>query len=255
MIVSKDPFKDPKYLLYRAQLHATEFKRQVQAFNIANTCTMLSEVDPQTRESVYYLELVETIPIDLSGILFDACNNLRSALDQTLFVLHRGTRNFASFPINVLDSTFRKRTNGIDQRLVSFIEALKPHNGGNRLLTALDAICNTNKHATILEFALVPRCDIAIRMEFPGGAPWAVGRPITSWDTLNGKGEIGRAKEGVTFYTPEKYAVTVGLVEIKGIGHKTAVSLLDEMFSQVQGIIWGLECEALRIGWLERQPV
>jgi len=69
----------------RAKEHVAALERELRAFLESNPYRVGSRHDPKTRNIVYYVESVESVPDCLPLIAGDAIQNLRSALDYLAY--------------------------------------------------------------------------------------------------------------------------------------------------------------------------
>ena len=122
----------------------------------------------QTRECLLRFEQLEDIPPALPLLIGDACNNLRSALDYLLWQLWLRknplfTKN-VKFPIWDNENLFKIRASkdigkdaieGLTDTQRTTIEQLQPYKTGNRALSFLRDVNNSDKHRLIPVFFLI----------------------------------------------------------------------------------------------------
>jgi hypothetical protein len=149
----------------RARKHLSDLEAEVHAFLMSRPYEISNKRDPQTREVVYYATKVNAVPSLIAASSADALQNLRSALDHLTCSLvrtsgHCPTRNtgfpiFASFGIYKAQALEKVR--GMRNEAVVAIDAIKPYNGGNRVLWRLQSLINVNKQGLLNIVGLTSR--------------------------------------------------------------------------------------------------
>jgi hypothetical protein len=145
----------------RAYHHINELDRVLAAFIKSNPYEVVIEEDPHTKQVLYCLSRNADIPVDVSLIVGDILQNLRSSLDHlayALVVANNQTPNTKTyFPITEEvpeptnpKSDFSRKVCGMSQDAINTILLLKPYKGGNHALWGLHALNNWDKHNLIV---------------------------------------------------------------------------------------------------------
>jgi hypothetical protein len=96
-----DIFSSAKSVWRRANHHIADLEVAIKSTAPSRPYTYSAERDKQTGDYLHVLRFSESFSDDASCILFDAINNLRSALDQMTYSVankHRGGNKPAPFP-------------------------------------------------------------------------------------------------------------------------------------------------------------
>ena len=146
--------------LRRAKYHLKVVDDLVEGIKKRNPYHIVDEVvrNGQTRERILRFEQVEDVPPDVSLLIGDICNNLRSALDHLLWQLwllkDPAFEGNVYFPICDSPVAFNdKRTTGYIKGLSEVqkaaIESLQPYKTGNPALSLLRDVNNSDKHRLV----------------------------------------------------------------------------------------------------------
>lgn len=193
-------FRMSKLKVTRAREHLRSLTDTINAYYGTAPMEHREENDPVTRTLVVSARCKSAPPDQISAILGDLMNNLRSALDLLLCDLVRlngaDVKRAHSFPILAEEAAAfpreaRKKTFGISPKAFRLICRLRPHNHGNHLLRALRDFDNANKHTGIIVVA-ASTAKVQINIEMPGAyitphgtlaigpRPQGYGQPITT---------------------------------------------------------------------------
>jgi hypothetical protein len=247
-----DPFHSSKYSLARAKEHVGDFKRQVGEFIKTEPYTFVVEIDPKTSEEVHKVKLSKPMPAALPGIASEAVYHLRSCLDQLIYAVillacGKRVRN-AYFPIARTQGDFENAVKGrlkeVPKEIADLIRGLKPYEGGNIPLVALNALSNTNKHAFIAPTAIVSEGDMSVKGTLCAGA--SVPTPI--WDRTKNDMEIFRQPVGGASQVNIKLSYFVAMHDVEFVDGAPAHAVLDKFVNVVEGILIAVEAEARRLG-------
>jgi hypothetical protein len=183
---------------------------------------------------------------ELSCIAFDAANNLRSALDQTAYATavlagKPKTRN-AYFPIastaSDFDSMIKRRRPDLLPEIIAIFKTFC----GNIWLSALNKLCNTQKHAALIPF----KTDDLQVMYIMNGITLGLGHrwhPETFELEILGSGGADFTKGGGYF----AFGITFTHDDPVIAGSEPA-GLLDGAAIQVDRVINATELECRRLG-------
>jgi hypothetical protein len=243
-----DLFASPKNMLRWGKKRIADLHTEIEVFAKDKPWSYVVEPDPQSRQYLHKLAFTARITDDLPNILFDAANNLRSALDQTAFtvgVRNTGTPNpkFAKFPFGPTELDVINNAAGgckdLPTEIRDFFVSFKPHKRGNAPLWALNELANTPKHKTLKPL-------------FVGA--WIGGSTLPTVSVLK---KWHRERHDIVFANsadPDvrydaNFAFTVAFDDIdETIRGKNPVSVLNAMAGEVERVLVGTEVECRRIG-------
>jgi len=117
----------------------------------------MSRYDNQKRELTHFIDQKENVPAFIALTVGDAIHNLRAALDHVIWaMIGDKARNawsvqfpFARSQADLEDAIQKREIALAGQRVVDVIRQLKPFDGGNRLLYALNKLDVEDKHKLI----------------------------------------------------------------------------------------------------------
>jgi hypothetical protein len=143
--------------IVRAIEHQRGLVEAVRAFLSSSPYRVSTKTDPATRRLIYYVESVQDTPVEISSIIGDILQNLRSALDHLAFELFMvgtlgkaGAGRHVCFPIfddaNGYNSNAAGRLKGVSANVIAAIDATKPYRGGNDVLWRIHRLNNIDKH-------------------------------------------------------------------------------------------------------------
>jgi hypothetical protein len=217
--------------------------------SVLNPYAQVVEHDLNTNENIYKITLVKPMPVALSGIMFDAVNNLRAGLDQAIFAI-AGSNKLRSFPFADTSTDFENAVKGrckdLPDEIVDLVRTFKPYKGGNDLLWALNKRCNSNKHAIDTTVAIARGDATQSIVEFRG--PGSLSRSV--WDRAKNEMEIARLKPGGTFQMNFQVDGFIAIRDVEIVDGEPAPALLNEFIRIVEGIVMAIEAESKRIGLL-----
>jgi hypothetical protein len=145
----------------RAKKHVIDLESAWSAFLKTNPYEIVPKDDPQAAERTYFLRQAKEIPSNISLIIGDVLQNLRSALDHVAY--HLAVVNSASaktlattyFPIFPGPVEYHagkgRKIDGLRQDAVKAIDSVEPYGGGKGdLLWVLHTLNNVDKHKLLL---------------------------------------------------------------------------------------------------------
>ena len=151
--------------LERAKKHVSELGYEAHAFLQSRPYEVSGRQNPQTGEVVYYASKVDDVPPSIATISADALQNLRGVLDHLTCDLveisgNCVTRN-TGFPVfaslGIYKAQASEKVRGMRKDMADAIDAIKPYNGGNKVLWRLHSLNNVNKHRLLNIVGLASR--------------------------------------------------------------------------------------------------
>ncbi len=248
-----DPLHSSKYCLSHAKHRINELIGVINSFAETNPCKSFIEIDANTGESVLKVKLTKPMPVDVPGIVFDALNCLRSALDHAGYAVCIAARingQNAHFPFGdtVGEVIGRAKGNGrsrdIPQEIFNAMVDCKPYLCGNNTLWALNRLCNRNKHDFIIPYAVAsPVFAWSISNNFQ-----SVRASQRKWDRAKNEMEVARAVPGVKFQDNINFSAYVIFEEMEVVGLRPVDNVLNEMLEAVCASLSTISKEAYRLG-------
>jgi hypothetical protein len=206
------------------------------------------ETDPDTSEEVHKIKLVKPMPVDLPGLVFDAINNLRSALDQAIYALKpvRGKYTYFPFASDAVhfENAIKGRCKNLPQEIRDVLRTFKPYKGGNNLLWALNELANSNKHGIISPVAIASGGTVFKSVKVSGSGSIM----IPEWDRSKNEIVFYRVRPGGTFNAQFNFTTFIAIHDVEFVGGQPADAILNKFVSIVEGIVLGIEAEARKIG-------
>lgn len=256
-----DPLESPRYMLARAQHHLAELRLHVEGFIKSDPYAEVVEVDPDSGEEVYKQRLVKPLPVALQGIASDAVCNLRSALDQTGYIVSTaagGKGKDTHFPFGdtaaEAHSCKGAGSKEVPDEIFSVMESFKPYSGGDDFLWAINKLCNANKHRIVSALPMMVggrtlhelRVSGMGRIDFSkhGGITYSV---FGGDDSIHDV-EILRTTPGAKFNYQVTIGVFVSFTEPSILFGQPAEGVLDRMVGIVDSVLMAVEAEARRVG-------
>lgn len=245
-----DIFYSSKYSIARAKHHISDLKRQVTEFIKSEPGAVFGEIDENTSEQVFKLKFIKPLPYHLPGIVADAVNNLRSALDQSIYAIAvtigvAGWWNL--FPFSSDAAHFPSRAKGcckgFPQEIIDLIGTFKPYKGGDDRIYTLNTLSNANKHATI---SLISTA--VTTMQVKGSLAHSASILGSSFDWTKNEMEILREPIGVTSNVEFEISYFVTIRNVEFVNNVPVSRFFDNLASIVEGIVMALEAECRRIG-------
>jgi len=179
----------------RAEKHLIDLDEMVQEFIASSPYEIVAYNDTDNLHKVFKVNILKNFPLDMSVIIGDVLQNLRSTLDHLAYHLvsikpleKRATRIY--FPI--CDSAARYETEkmgkilGMEKLAIEAIDAIQPYKGGTgQALWNLQTMNNMDKHSLLIPawMSVIGRSffrservaiEIALKETFPAGLPHGV---------------------------------------------------------------------------------
>ena len=147
----------------RANKHIHDLNAAIGTFGATNPYKVAVKRDQMNRP-VYYASKVDGVPLEITLILGDAIQNMRTALDhlaQQLYLVGTGSSNLArhtNFPIadtaSKHEALVAKSVKGMTQKAIDAICALEPYKDGKgHQLWVLHNLNNIDKHRALVACA------------------------------------------------------------------------------------------------------
>jgi hypothetical protein len=145
--------------LKRAKRHYAELETALASF-FATRPYKISTRRSDEGKLVYYLSEVTDVPVELSSIIGDVIQNLRSSLDHLAYELWlkeasgQGRGDKIYFPIDKDQASYNGnkagKTQGISAQSLAIIDSLNPYPGGNDVLWRIHSLNNRDKHRLLV---------------------------------------------------------------------------------------------------------
>jgi hypothetical protein len=252
-----DPLSDSRYCLNHAKRHIHKFESESNVFFNTNPYARVIDFETNGSVEVHKIKLVKPMPEELSGIAFDAVNNLRSALDLAGFAVARAVgkngKN-AHFPFGSdlceVQSRVLGKSKDIPKAVFDVMVASRPYKGGNDLLWALNKLCNTNKHEIVTPVATASAGfrgkNVTYHKPATPGATLTF-KPLI-WDSAKNEMEYARFEGGGALEGEFQFSFFIAMGKIETIGGLPALDVLNAIAGEVERILAAIEGEARRIG-------
>jgi hypothetical protein len=247
-----DSFVSARRKIARAKKHLAELEGKVAAIFGPNLYERFSEPHPDMAQwTVHKVRLTEEIPGDFSEIAGDVVDNLRSALDHAVYAVAAARcphPRHAYFPFSKdavsFESNLKGRCKDVPKEIWPLLRQLKPYNGGNPALWALNLVCGTNKHA-ILVPAMAAVIVGGMDIQWTGGVEMPT-KP--TWDSVKQEMEMFSTAPGAEFHGKFQIGFSVAFGEIDTLTGKNALPILDKFVELVELIVGNIEAESKRLG-------
>lgn len=144
--------------VHRAREHGVQLMHEIKTFLDSDPYKIATKIDPDDQKVIYYLTSVHQTPPQLSAIVGDVIQNLRSALDHLAYqlVLAGGGTPSTQTYFPVCDSVNRYKSEkpnklkGVHPDAVKAIDVIRPYKGGNDVIWQLHKLCNVDKHRLLI---------------------------------------------------------------------------------------------------------
>ena len=211
------------------------------------------KTDPKTGHRIDKIKLTGPLPSPIVRNAVQIIEGLRSALDHGVCAVVKGAtkKRATSFPFGntkrKFDAALGEKCKHVPKDIQSVLRKLKPYKRGNPPLWALNKMCNTTKHRTIVEpgihFKDVVFDDV-----------WKVGKPegvLTShpvWDAGKHEIIISRATGKGTIHHDIEISLTVAFGKVPVFHGQPVLPVFRYLASAVERILWAMETEGRQIG-------
>jgi hypothetical protein len=216
----------------------------------ANKSIRISEIDSDGLHTLDKIRLKQRLPDKFTRLTVQAIENLRAALDHAAcaVVLRAANKKRNAFVFGDTKRDFiaalQSKSKDVPDEIKSLFATFKPYKRGNPPLWALNKICNSYKHRTIIEPGVTAK-DVSF-VDPPPDLSVSVFQP--RWDRR--KNEIIISKTLGKGTAHHDIDVLVGIVfgKVPFFGWKPVLAGLRYMTSIVESIVMAAEVEARRIG-------
>jgi hypothetical protein len=250
-----DIFESPNRLIAWADENFRNLKRKTADLFENEPCEIFSEPHPKDSGlMVVKARLKKPLPDYFSEMVADILDNLRSALDQTLYAIAAldGTVNPGDvyFPFARDETKFLNAMNGRCtgrlKALHPLLICLKPYKGGNETLWALNTV-RGKQHAFLVPAAAQGFIH-KVEWEIGGGKVSLPAAP--QWDSV--KNEIELFTIGAQSRMKGNFSTGFHIIfgEVEGVAGKDVIYVLETFFELVQTIVAEIKSESKRLGIL-----
>jgi hypothetical protein len=250
-----DIFADSKIRLSQAKKHILAFERRIKVFFEKEQYTEVIEQD-SIRDSVHKIKFTEPFIDDLAAIATDVVDNLRASLDYAWHTLAVASKAIvetdeATFPFlnnaSKFENTIKRGFKKFHPEIIALLRSFQPYKGGNDLLWALHRIAATNRHRMLAPVIL--KAGLSGKV----GSTGKITFPPAGWNSA--KNEIvcfaihtnGRSPLTI----PDlKLRIAVVFDQVEFVGNQRAITVLNNLTSEVKNIIEALEGAARMLGYI-----
>lgn len=273
-----DHFESAKRTVRRAKHHIDDLERQIIAFTDNNSWTYVVDLDADGFHQLHKIRFSRSLPDDLPSILFDAVSNLRASLDQCGYACVIAAKSKSlkhiAFPFAKDEAHWPAKVAGCCKDLPSEIIALfrrcNAYKGGNDVLWALNELCNTKKHLSLVPLAaarailkIIPTAEHELASKFatpeqiakgasPAGFYGLAGGSVTpkntGWNPSKNELLLLRTDPKKNVNYDANVSLTVSIEGIDILRRKPAVSVLKQMLDAVAAVGEATEGECRRLG-------
>jgi len=251
---SSDPFESSKRRIARAKKHIRDLKRSMQAFTKRKPYRIVTEPYTDGIHEVLKLKARrKRLPDSFSDIAADAAENLRASLDHAIFAIavDIGTPtkrlDDVYFPFarneSLIASRIARCCPNFPKSFVALLGTLKPYNGGNQMLWALNEVCRKTKHRLLVPMDF--RIGSVNVFGVSGIGNFAL---PPKWDSTKNEIVLGQIRPDTDVTCNLKLAFNIGFDDPQFLSGQPAVGILNEMARIVDGVVMAIEAEAKRIG-------
>ncbi len=239
----------------RAKDHISEFERKVNAYIGSKPGTYTVETDIDRVHKLHKIKLTRP-PEVLANIVFDAANNLRATLDQAGYAAAVAAKSSflkaTKFPFAPDAGHFANNLAGgckdLPPEIRTLFGSFNSYKGGNDTLWAMNELCNTSKHLSLVPVALKRGAMSWGKIHYTSVA--ATGLPDIKWDPDKHEIVFDRSDPMtiVHFDIDKNFKISVAIESIDVIRDEPAVGVLLDMASIVENILMATEAECRRMG-------
>jgi hypothetical protein len=234
-----------------AQEDIEELKVLVSHFFSSHPYERVAEIDSKGIYMLDKIKFTRRLPPRITKLTVSAIENLRAALDHgACAVVPRQYMTRTSFPFGDTRREFldhlESKAKHVPDEIKSVFVRFKAYKRGNPPLWALNKICNTHKHRTIVQ----PGIDIR-KPEFVAGR--ALDEAIfhyhtPAWDRRKNEIIISRMVGHTTAHHDIDMSLGIAFGDVQVFRGTPVLAVLRYLASKVEGILWATESEARRIG-------
>ena len=253
----RDLFASPRLTILRAQHHIYDLNAKINEFVNNQPWSHAIEKDVDRIHDLHKIKFDRRLSADLPNILFDASNNLRSVLDQAGYAAAVGSGNTrlkaTKFPFGATEEKWRNNLAGgckdLPAEIQTFFASFQSYKGGNDLLWALNELCNTSKHMSLVPIGVVRGPMAWGRIKHGWREP---DLPEIIWNPEKYEITFDRTRPGdiLQFDHKKSFTVSVAIESIEAIANQPAIGVLNQMMHIVDSILAGTEAECRRLQFI-----
>lgn len=212
----------------------------------------LAQFDPHTLYTADKIILKQRFPDSVTRLTVQAIESLRAALDHAACAVVVGAtrKKHTAFTFGDtkrdFDAAFRSKGKHMPHEIKSLFARLKPYKRGNPPLWALNKICNTYKHRTIVEPGVTAKDVSFVDPPATPHLSTAIFRP--KWDRRKNEIIISKTLGKETAHHDIDISVGIVFGKVPFFGGKPVLAGLRYMTHIVERVVMATEAEARRIG-------
>jgi hypothetical protein len=248
MTTPNDQFRDARLKIERAKHHIADLHSKVQILSVGSFHVLTVENNPQTGNDVLKIEIVQfsSSASEFALIIGDALHNLESALDHAINeVVFRPLKSYDDHTKFPFKSTRDKLVSSINGALIHrasvavcnfIVDTVKPYDGGNSALLALNDLNNVDKHRLLLP---VVHINVINGIRIKNGGHEEVFDQVIS----GGRRFVSHDLPGRDFKVTNKGTASILVLFDKGTvwEGKPILPTLSQVAEMVTGLVAGIE--------------
>jgi hypothetical protein len=237
--------------LVRAKQHIEKIKSEIASFVNANPYTRVVERNTNGFDE-HKVKLTGTIPDEVTDLVYEAIEALRSALDHAthaVAVLCNAKRpDLIHFPVADNASDFENILNGryvkdLPPDILTFFRNLKSYEAGNKLVWALNRIRRQSTHRLLVPIANASRGILIKHMSAMG----FLEVPAPIWNSEKNEIVFAIVIPGSHFDYDVDLQFFVAFGPVEGVAGWPVIGTLEAMAKEVDRILAALEAETWAI--------
>lgn len=244
-----DPLDSARSCIEHAQKRINELAADIHAYESSKPYEEVWEIDEASGDRLHKVVVRKLPPRALGHIAFDAMSNLRAALDQAGYAVAYAanpgpSRKYGNFPFGDSQSEVQSRrmsgnSRDIPEQIFDVIVGYQPFKDGNYELWALNKLCNSNKHQTMV-FPFIKPMSATILRGVISGATFGITKGANPYEFI-----LQRVKPGGYSTAEIKFDFQIKLGDEQSFPHlPSALKYLNNQTSQVQTILGAIEVKA-----------
>lgn len=252
-----DLFESPRQLISHARDLIASADDMIADYIGKREWTKVVYDDPVTLEKIHCARMAgPDLPPKVANIVKDAAGNLRDVLDHAAYsaavAIVGGEPLKTGFPFaknaaGVSGELNGPRLSGNPPAIHSVLANLKPYEGGNDTLWALNQLRNPSIHRFI-----VPVGSAAVT------GPITIERGVISggrigystWDPVKSEVEYARVGAGSSFSHQVRFSVNITFEKVAVVTGKPVIPMLKLMASEAELCVAAIEAECKRLGFI-----
>lgn len=232
-----------------AKEQSGDLKRQANAFFASQRYCRVAQIEPKAFHTTDKIRLSGPLPDAITRLTVQAAESLRSALDHAACAVVAAPRRKGTyFPFGDtkkdFDSTLRSKCKHVPNDIKALFGGFKPYKRGNPPLWALNKLCNTHKHRTIVQPTIIIRA--ARLQEVPLAYSSSVIRPV--WNRRKNEIILSRVQGQGTVHHDIEFSLGIAFGKVPFFGGKPVLAGLRVLTRIVERIVMATEAEARRSG-------